>query len=198
MPEPPPDLDQRRLPLVTIHEATWYRSHRRDFSPVYFNRSAGRFAAPDGERFGTMYVGEDPFAAFIEAFGQGLRSDPLGIYVSESLLRTRCLCEVSVRRPVRLVDLSTGAALKSISGDADSRIADGPHDVSQRWAAAFWAHPDQPDGLLYRARNAPDHRSIALFDRVSDAIAAPCVDNVLQDTARLAAILDHFDCALIP
>lgn len=181
-----------------MSEVAWYRGHHRDFSPVYFNRDVGRFAAPDGARFGTMYVGEDAVAAFIEAFGQGLGSTPLGIYVSESLLQTRCLCTVSVSRPLRLVDLSTGAALKKISRDADSRIADGPHDVSQRWAAAFWAHPEQPEGLLYRARNAPDHRSIALFDRAADAIVAPCSGNVLQDAQRLAAILDHFDCALIP
>lgn len=183
---------------MTIREATWYRGHRQDFSPVYFNRAEGRFAAPDGQLFGTMYVGEDAFAAFIEAFGQGLRSDPLGIYVSESLLQTRCLCMVSVRRPMRLVDLSTGTALKRLSRDADSRIADGPHDVSQRWAAALWAHPDQPDGLIYRARNAPDHRSVALFDRAADAITAPCSGNLLRDGNRLAAILDHFGCALIP
>jgi hypothetical protein len=183
---------------VTIRAATWYRGHHQDFSPLYFNSEAGRFAAPDGEQFGTMYMGEDAFGAFIEAFGQGLRSDVLGMYVSEGLLRVRCLCTASLTRPVRLVDLSSGAGLKKLSGDADSRIADGPHEVSQRWAAAFWAHPEQPDGVLYRARNAPDHRSIALFDRAADAIVAPCSGNALRDTARLAAILDHFGCALIP
>jgi hypothetical protein len=77
-------------------------------------------------------------------------------------------------------------------------LADGAHEVSQRWAAALWAHPEQPDGPLYRARNAPDHHSIALFDSVADALVAPCSSNLLQDDVRLAAILDHFGCALIP
>lgn len=197
-PAPPADLHERRLPLIAVADATLYRGHHRDRSPVYFNRTAGRFAPPDGVAFGTMYVGEDALAAFIETFGPALLSGPVGVFVSQSLLATRCLCTITTARPLRLVDLSRGAALKQLSAHADSRLADGPHDVSQRWAEALWAHPEQPDGLLYRARNAPDHRSIALFDRAEDALVAPCSANVLRDNARLAAILDHFGCALIP
>ena len=145
-----------------------------------------------------MYMGEDAFTAFIEAFGPALLSDPAGVFVSQSLLATRCLCTITTTRPLRLVDLSRGAALKQLSAHADSRLADGPHQVSQRWAEALWAHPEQPDGLLYRARNAPDHRSIALFNRAQDALIAPCTSNLLREGSRLAAILDHFGCALIP
>lgn len=197
-PEPPADLDKRRLPLATLAEAAFYRGHRRTHSPIHFNRIAGRFASPDGASFGTLYLGEDPYTAFIEAFGQGMASGPLGVFVSESWLSTRCLCAVLASRSLRLVDLSSGAALKHLATGADSRLADGAHDVSQRWAAALWAHPEQPDGLLYRARNAPDHRSIALFDRIEDVLVAPCSGNLLDDGAQLARILDHFDCALIP
>jgi len=88
--------------------------------------------------------------------------------------------------------------LKRLSADADSRIGDGPLTVSQRWAAMHWAHPDQPDGLIYLARNAPDHRSLALFDRAADAVAADCAENLLLDWARLGSILEHFGCAVIP
>lgn len=197
-PEPPADLQQRRLPLIWFDGIDLYRGHRRSHAPVDFNRTTGRFASPDGVSFGTLYAGENSYAAFIEAFGQGLASGPLGIFVSEAWLATRCLCVVSASRPLRLVDLSSGAALKQLSTGADSRLADGPHDVSQRWAAALWAHPEQPDGLLYRARNAPDHRSVALFDRAGDALVAPCAANLLQDSAELAALVDHFGCALIP
>lgn len=197
-PAPPADLHERRLPLIAVADATLYRGHLRDHSPVYFNRAAGRFAPPDGAAFGTMYVGEDVFTAFIEVFGPALLSDPAGVFVSQSLLAARCLCAITTTRSLRLVDLSRGAALKQLSEHADSRLADGPHHVSQRWAEALWAHPEQPDGLLYRARNAPDHRSIALFDRVADTLVAPCSANLLRDDARLAAILDHLGCALIP
>lgn len=197
-PEPPADLHERSLPLLTLVGAALYRGHRRAHAPLYFNRTAGRFAPPDGVSYGTLYVGEDAFAAFIEAFVQGLVADPPGLFVSEGWLATRCLCVVSATRPLRLVDLSSGTALKRLSVRADGRLADGPHEVSQRWAAALWAHPDQPDGLLYRSRNAPDHRSIALFDRAADALVAPCSANLLRDDAHLATLLDHFGCALIP
>ncbi|MCA9878663.1 MAG: RES family NAD+ phosphorylase [Thermomicrobiales bacterium] len=186
------------MPLVTLAEAVVYRGHHRTYAPIHFNRTAGRFASPDGVSFGTLYVGEDAYAAFIEAFGQGLVSSPLGVFASEAWLATRCLCVISATRPLRLVDLSSGSALKRLSAQADGRLADGAHHVSQQWAAALWAHPEQPDGLLYRARNAPDHRSMALFDRVEDVLAAPCSGNLLDDEAQLARILDRFNCALIP
>lgn len=147
-PEPPNDLHQRRLPLQIVTNPEWYRGHSRSRAPLYFNRSAGRFAPPDGRSFGTLYVGEDEFAAFIEAFGQGFGSTPLGLFISESLLARRCLCLVTAARLLRLVDLTRGATLKHLSERADSRIADGPHAVSQRWAEALWRHPQQPDGLI--------------------------------------------------
>jgi hypothetical protein len=197
-PEPPIDLAERRLPLRQIVNPVWYRGHRRGRAPLHFNRTTGRFAPPDAHSFGTLYVGEDEFAAFIEAFSQGVGSTPLGLFISASLLAQRCLCLVTATRPLRLVDLTSGAALKRLSAQADSRIGDGPHAVSQRWAAALWAHPDEPDGLIYLSRNAPDHRSIALFDRVAGALAAECSFNLLQDPDRLDAILEHFGCALIP
>lgn len=197
-PEPPGDLAERRLPLREIVEPAWYRGHPRAYGPLHFNRTAGRFAPPDGQVFGTLYIGEDEFSAFIEAFNQGMGSTPLGLFISESLLASRCLCLVTATRPLRLVDLTSGAALKRLSIDADSRIGDGPHAISQRWAAALWSHPNQPDGLMYLSRNAPDHRSIALFDRAANALVAPCAENLLLDPRRLGAILEHFGCALLP
>jgi hypothetical protein len=52
-PEPPLDLRARTLPI-------------REFN---INRAAGRFASPYGE-FGTLYLGEDEFCSFMEAFNQ--------------------------------------------------------------------------------------------------------------------------------
>lgn len=197
-PEPPDDLDRRRLPLRVVPDPVWYRGHRKTHAPLHFNRGRGRFGPPDGVAFGTLYLGEDEYAAFIEAFSQGIESTPLGLFASESLLRQSCLCIVRSRRPVRLVDLTTGAALKQLAASADSRIGDGPHSLSQRWAAAFWNHPERPDGLLYRSRNAPDHLAVALFDRAADALTADCGTNLLTDRHRLGRLLDHFGCALIP
>jgi hypothetical protein len=39
---------------------------------------------------------------------------------------------------------------------------------------------------------------VALFDRVREDLVVDCATNLLQDPGALAAILDHYDCALIP
>ena len=84
------------------------------------------------------------------------------------------------------------------SADADARISTGSHAVSQRWAEAFWRHPDRPDGILYPCRHAPEFPSVALFDRVRADLVADCATNLLRDPHVLAAILDHYGCGLIP
>ena len=67
------------------------------------------------------------------------------------------------RRPVRpspsLVPLGATAAVYS-----------GPHEFSREWSRALHAHPDQPDGILYRTRHDDDGFGIALFDRAGPKI----------------------------
>src|SRR5262249_33992346 len=149
--------------------------------------------------FGALYLGEDEFCSFIEAFNQEvLGRGPLGPIVSLGRQARCCLCPVTATRAMRLVDLTHGPALLLISPDADNRINDGPHVVSQRWALAFWAHPSRPDGLYYRSRRAPERHSIALFDRVAADLVADCAQNLLRDPERLGTIFDYFGCALVP
>ena len=196
-PEPPDDLARRSLPLRAFVDATWFRGHKRDYGPLHFNPASGRFCAPDRTAFGTLYLGIDPRASFIEAFAQLLGTAATGYVVSQNLLERSCLCVVRATRPLRLVDLTRGAALRRLATDADARISTGSHTVSQRWAEAFWRHPDQPDGILYPCRRAPEFHSVALFDRVQPHLIANCATNLLHDRHELAAILDHYDCALI-
>lgn len=40
---------------------------------------------------------------------------------------------------------------------------------SQAWSRAFFEHPDNVDGVLYRARHDQDQRSIGLFERPAAA-----------------------------
>jgi hypothetical protein len=198
LPEPPDDLAERDLPLREVVAQVWFRGHKVKHGPLHFNRVEGRFGPPAGE-FGTLYLGEDEFCSFIEAFNQQVQDrGPLGLFVSEPRLDAYCLCPVTTTRKTQLVDLTNGPALRLISPDADNRINDGLHSVSQRWALAFWEHPSRPDGLYYRLRRAPERSSIALFDRVADHLVAPCEQNLLRDPVRLGAILDYFGCALVP
>lgn len=197
-PEPPPDIEHRSLPLRVFEHPVWFRGHKATRGPLYFNRSAGRFASPEGE-FGTLYLGEDEYCSFIEAFSQDIHDlDFEGPVVSLNRLKRCCLCPIEISGTVRLVDLTNGAALRTLSSDADNRINDGPHAVSQLWARSFWRHPSKPDGLLYRSRRAPERCSIALFDRVAPNLQAQCDLNLLERPERLASLLDHFGCALIP
>jgi hypothetical protein len=72
--------------------------------------------------------------------------------VTLTALALRDRAKVNASRPLRFVDL-TGEGLAWIG--ADSRLASGSYDVSQRWALALYRHPSQPDGLLYRTRIEP-------------------------------------------
>jgi hypothetical protein len=145
-----------------------------------------------------MYVAMDPRAAFLEAFAFALGTDPGNYIVSQSLLDRGCLCIVTAKRPLHLVDLTTGQVLRRLSANADARISVGTHATSQRWARAFWAHPERPDGILFPCRRAPEFHSVALFARVQSHLVASCNPNLLQQPEQLAALLDHYSCALVP
>lgn len=142
-----------------------------------------------------MYLGTTAYCSFIEMFDFGGVMD---FGISEEAVQQSCLCPVELRRPLRVADLTTGPNLKRLSPRADNRISDGTHDISRQWAAAIWAHPDQIDGILYRARNAPELFSVALFDRAGSELITNCAANLLRDERSVADILDYFDCPLVP
>lgn len=189
---PPADLAERSLPLVDFVGPLLYRAHRDRHHPVYFNERTGRFLAPGG----TLYLGTSDLASFSEAFDHEFQRLAQVLVISESVLAQSCLCPVRLVHPIRLVDLTTGPALRSL--DADSGILGGPHEDAQAWARALWDHPARPDGLHYRCRSAPELSAVALFARAASALSANCVENVLRQGDRLERILDYFRCALIP
>jgi hypothetical protein len=142
-----------------------------------------------------MYLATTPYGSFMEMFDFA-ESPEFGI--SESVLRQSCLCPVRLRRPLQVVDLTTGRTLKRLSPRGDNRISDGSYEVARRWAHALWLHPANVDGILYRARNAPECFSVALFDRAGGVVVTDCSKNLLQDDHALADILDYLDCPLLP
>jgi hypothetical protein len=64
--------------------------------------------------------------------------------------------------------------------------------LPQRWALAFWKHPEQPDGLLYRARHDPERLSIAVFERAGDHLRGDCATNILARADVLFPILRRY------
>lgn len=156
-PPPPGDLDGRRLPTVSSR-SPWFRVHRSGRDAVYFGKSGlGRFDSPDGS-YGVLYAARDFAGAFIETFGWNTGVN----LVSRSELEARELAEVAASEELVLVDL-TGKGLARIG--ADARLATGEHAVSQSWSSALFGHPEEPDGILYRARHDPDSLAVALHER---------------------------------
>jgi len=74
------------------------------------------------------------------------------------------MAEVTFSRSLDLVD-PEGAGLSKVG--ADARLSSGgDYRLAQRWSLAFWCHPDQPDGILYRSRHNPRVLCAAIYDRV--------------------------------
>jgi hypothetical protein len=155
--DPPADLATRSLPLLTTTEP-WFRIHRIQYAPLYFGTSGdGRFDVPGGKT-GVLYVAADEAGAFIETLGHATGTRVLTL----SALRSRAIAEIQVRRPLRLVNL-TGPGLAQLG--ADERLCAGEYTIAQQWSAAFFRHPQKPDGLYYRSRHDPQRCCAAIYHR---------------------------------
>lgn len=191
--DPPPDLAQRRPPIVSLH-STWFRLHPKDHGALFFGRTGnGRFDAPGGE-YGVLYAADSPHCAFVETYGRIDSGYPV---ITQASLKLRCLSEITSSRPLRLVDI-TGSGLARLG--ADNRLSTGDYRVAQHWSAALRNHPHQPDGLLYLSRHDPSRTCLAIFDHASDVIATTSRGDLLdpQHLALLADILDRYGYGLIP
>ena len=155
-PLPPADLNERSL-LVIQESRLWKRIHRSAYNPIFFGRTgSSRFDAPERE-FGVLYLGGDAHCAFIETFGQVTGSNT----VTQTELEQRSISSISTERPLVLVDL-TGSGLALIG--ADARLLAGEHSIAQQWSRALRAHPEQPDGVYYRARHDPSRMAVAVWE----------------------------------
>jgi len=197
-PEPPPDLPAHELPLVTL-EQPWWRFHQCRFGAVHFGRSGNsRFDPPQGPQgtYSVLYAATDVHGAFIETLGRVTGQNR----VDMQTLREIRLALLETARPLNLVDL-TGAGLARIGADARLCTMDD-YALCGRWALALWGHPQQPDGLYYRARHDQQRLSLALFDRdeivnaVHDYAHGPLADP--KHATLLGDILDTYRFQLIP
>lgn len=192
-PEPPGDLDRRRLRIEEIFRH-WWRIHSADRDALFFGRTGrNRFDAPD-QRYGVLYLAEDPAVAFVETFGH--ETGALD-FVTRDALGRRAVSKVESLRALRLVDLTSGQGLVPMG--ADGRLGTGDFKVAQRWAAALHDHPENPDGLVYRARHEPDRFAVALFDRAQDAVRVDSTTGLLDRrfSLGLRQILEDYDFGLL-
>jgi hypothetical protein len=142
-----------------------------------------------------MYLGSELACCFAETFGRLETAAATTVRsVSQSQLLAACLSEIVPVRPLALVDL-TGPGLRRL--DADARLHAGNHAEARLWGRAFWAHPAQPDGLLFPARHDPSLLSVALFDRAQAALQAGVPQSLgTIPLEALGALLDRYNFSL--
>jgi RES domain len=196
LPPPPADLASRALPIAQLDRA-WYRIHACIHGALFFStQPIARFNAPNGE-YGTTYLGDDLACCFVETFGRLDTAAATTVRtVSQAQLLAACVSEMVSTRPLALVDL-TGSGLRRL--DADARLFASEHAVARLWGRTLWAHPSQPDGLLFPSRHDPSLPSVALFDRARDAVRAGAPQSLgTLPLAVLDALLDRYDFSLRP
>ena len=200
--KPPADLQKRPLPLTNFQGTLW-RSHATIYHPIYFGRNRKHRWDASDDSYGIFYVADSLEGAFAE----GYFPDPaminwikvgsdFSVPVSGNYLDTHAISEISVTRPVRLVDLR-GDGLMAIGADAS--LITGPHRVSQNWGSALFSHPDNPDGIVWRSRVTNNVVSYALHDRSKDAIRgnpdAPL--SAPANKSKLNRLITRFRLAII-
>lgn len=160
---PPADLATRPLPLHTVVAgAVLYRIHRTKRGALHFGSSADpaarqRWDAPDAS-YGVCYLAEDDHISFAETLLRDLNLDTM----QHDDVDARSLALVLARTPLRLVEMN-GKHLRRVGADAS--VVQASYEVTWEWSAALHAHPDEPDGIRYRARHDDSGLSVALFDR---------------------------------
>jgi RES domain len=165
----------------------------RVYEPLFFGPSPGkpprsRFDAPDGS-FTVCYLGASEETSFVEAFLRGRG----GIFDAADL-EPSALSEIESIEPLRLCQLH-GAGLQRIG--ATSVIASGHHSASRIWSLALYNHPDEPDGVFYRARFDDDVFCAAIYDRARAKLVTRSIEPVLKDLDRLRRLCEHYDAAIM-
>jgi hypothetical protein len=161
----------------------------RFFGPAQGMPPAGRFDAPDGA-YRVCYAGLSVEACFAEK----LCRTELRVL---SLVRcaTLSVSGLAPTRPLRLVELH-GAGLAALGATADA--AHGRYRIARRWGRALWAHPEMPDGIVWRSRLDDDHLPVALFDRCAADLTTRTTEPLLADARRLEELVERYRMAVIP
>jgi hypothetical protein len=187
---PPAALNDREILIHTASDSEiWYRSHHTNSGPVYFGKSkTQRWDAPGGE-YGVLYLGADPYCAFMKSIGRGALKTR---FVPRAQLTLRGLTKIRFKRGLRLVDMVGSGGLTRL-GCQGSLATGAGYRNSQRWSRALKSHPARPDGIYYRSRYDQARTACALFDS-----CAPLIQVVMkcgpwaEQPALLGEILDHY------
>lgn len=182
---------QRPLAITRVAKTQhWLRLHRAKYAPSFFGRTGNnRFDAPDTS-FGVLYVARQINGSFVEVFCRQRQRR-----ITENQLQQYRVAEFRASRNLKLVDLA-GKGLVRMGLDA--RLGTGSYSTAQEWSWAFYDHPDNADGILYRSRHDPKQQLAAIFDR-SQFLLTVQQHGSLQDYLgdEFFTLLDHYEIALL-
>lgn len=158
--------------------------------PLGYGKSPSRFSDPRrrvaDNRFGVLYLGSTLKVCFVEAVlrdqGDGRLDDLL---LDERDLALRSYAEIEVAAPLSLVDLRNDGPLRM---GIPSDVARGSkQSLARRWSLAIYAHPAQPDGIIYPSR-LNGETNLAVYDRAVRKLRSVRHDTLLKE-AGLATVL---------
>lgn len=176
--------------------APLYRVHRTEHGPLFFGRSRKcRFDDPLAD-FGVLYAAENLDGGYLETIRlEAHPGRPAPIGPTERWLFARGWSVLRPVRPLRLVDLVAHQQVLRVPGEV---MAGTDYTLSQAWARHFFEHPEEVDGILYRARHDLKIAAVALFERPGPGPAISVSETTLfQDD--LDATLDLLDrCHHLP
>jgi hypothetical protein len=136
-----------------------------------------------------LYVSRTNFGAFVETFVR----EPATALISSADLAARGLSELSVTRPLRLLELM-GAGLTAM-GVTALITATPEGDYNDAQAISHWAfnHPSGFDGIAYMARHDNEQLCVALFDRASAALTIQHGPTPWNDSVLLSQVLSRYE-----
>ena len=199
---PPAGFGTRPLDLREVTPGSiWRRLYRtRHTDPLGFGLAASRFSdvragVLDADRFGVVYLGSTLKVCFLETILRDRGNGRLGDWLVEVAELDLWSCaEITVEAPLRLVELRGDApARMGIPSDA---LRASSHGLGQAWSAAFWAHDEKPDGLIYSSRINED-ANVVLYYRALSKVRATATPRLLDCRSELASVLRDLAVALI-
>jgi hypothetical protein len=101
---------------------------------------------------------------------------------------------IEVRGELRLVPIHRPALARL---GVTAELASGNDYVgSQFWSRALWAHPDKPDGIIYRSRHDDSALCVALYDRAKDSLRIVRDYSLAENPQQLARLLRRYGLGL--
>lgn len=186
--------------------SVWFRFVRAAHPlPLGVGNGASRFSDPEVRagrfpRFRPLYLGASFGVCFLETVLRDAANGKPGDWpLTIAELRLWTCAVITVAAPISLVDLRGDAAVR-VRVPSDALRAADHHSLGQAWAAAFWAHPEMPDGLAYHSRLNSEECLAIYTDEIRPASPRlVCLrrTSLLDMTKHLNEALDRFNIALL-